>query len=109
LEHITPVGERRGINNNNSNKREIQGFNNFIDRVEVVDIPYVGRKYTWYTPNGKAKSRLDRFLTTFEWLQHWSGSKQYVLGRQISDHCAVMLKSNVTDWGPKPIRFLDIW
>jgi len=64
---------------------------------------------TWYRPNGKAKSRLDRFLISFEWLQQWPGSKQYVLDRQISDHCALVLKSNVVDWGPKPFRFLDIW
>ncbi|XP_068466546.1 uncharacterized protein [Phaseolus vulgaris] len=72
--------------------------------MEMVDIPCIGRKYTWYRPNGKAKSRLDRFLTTFEWLQHWPGSKQFVLDRQISDHCALLLKSNMTDWGPKPFR-----
>ncbi|XP_068500940.1 uncharacterized protein [Phaseolus vulgaris] len=75
----------------------------------MVDIPCIGRKYTWYRPNGKAKSRLDIFLTTFEWLQHWLGNKQYVLDRQVSDHCAVVLKANIVDWGPKPFRFLDIW
>ncbi|XP_068491904.1 uncharacterized protein [Phaseolus vulgaris] len=77
--------------------------------MELVDIPCIGRKYTWYRPNGKAKSRLDRFLITFEWLQHWPGCKQYVIDRQISDHCALLLKSKVVDWGPKPFRFLDIW
>ena len=74
-----------------------------------MDIPCIGRKFTWYRPNGKAKSRLDRVLTSLEWLQHWPGCKQYVLDRQISDHCALLLKSNVVDWGPKPFRFLDIW
>ena len=49
------------------------------------------------------------FLTTFNWLQHWPGCKQYVIDRQISNHCALMLKSNVADWGTKPFRFLDIW
>jgi len=101
--------ERRGISQARGNKREMQGFNNFIDSMEMVDIPSIGRKYTWYRPNGKAKSRLDRFLTTFEWLQHWPGSKQYVLDRQVSDHCALVLKVNIVDWGPKPFRFLDIW
>jgi len=106
---IRNEGERRGISQARGNKREMQGFNNFIDSMEMVDIPCIGRKYTWYRPNGKAKSRLDRILTTFEWLQHWPGSKQYVLNRQVSDHCALVLKSNITDWGPKPFRFLDIW
>jgi len=106
---VRSEGERKGVNRVSGNKREMQGFNNFIDELEMVDIPCIGRKFTWYRPNGKAKSRLDRFLTTFEWLQHWPGCKQYVLDRQISDHCALLLKSNVVDWGPKPFRFLDIW
>ena len=101
--------ERRGINSSNGNKRELQGFNNFIDNMELVDIPCIGRIYTWYRPNGKAKSRLDRFLISFEWLQHWPGCKNYVIDRQISDHCALVLKSNVVNWGSKPFRFLDIW
>jgi len=106
---IRSEGERKGINRVSGNMREMQGFNNFIDSMKMVDIPCIGRKYTWYRPNGKAKSRLDRFLTTFEWLQHWPGCKQYVLDRLIYDHCALVLKSNVADWGAKPFRFLDIW
>ena len=106
---IRKEGERRGVNCGRSNKREIQGFNNFIESMKVVDMPNINRKYTWYKPNGKTKSRLDRFLTSFEWLQHWPSSKQYVLGRNISDHCALVLKSKVVDWGPKSFRFLDIW
>jgi len=68
---ILTEGERRGINHDKSNKREMQGFNNFVESLEVVDIPCIDENYTWYRPNGKAKSRLDRFLTSFEWLQHW--------------------------------------
>jgi len=57
--------ERRGINRLSGINREMQGFNNFIDSMGMVDLPCIGRKFTWYRPNGKAKSRLDRFLTTF--------------------------------------------
>ncbi|GKV06313.1 hypothetical protein SLEP1_g18214 [Rubroshorea leprosula] len=31
------------------------------------------------------------------------------LKRNISDHCAIVLKSRTTDWGPKPFRVLDAW
>ena len=88
---------------------EISGFNNFIEGMKLLDIPCVGRKYTWYTPNGKTKSRIDRFLVPNQWLQTQPGSKQYVLGRQVSDHCTLILKTHVVEWGPKPFRFLDIW
>jgi len=38
--------EWRGINRIRSNEREMQVSNNFIESMEVVDIPCIGRKYT---------------------------------------------------------------
>jgi len=31
------------------------------------------------------------------------------LSRHVSDHCAIVVKSSVTDWGPKPFRTFDVW
>jgi len=42
--------------------REIKGFNDFIEKSELVDIPLVGRKFTWYTPNIMVKSKIDKVL-----------------------------------------------
>ena len=67
------------------------------------------RKYTWYRPNGTARSRLDRAIVSDEWLLQWPGSKQYVHSRQVSDHCALVVKNNIVDWGPKPFRSFDVW
>jgi len=36
-------------------------------------------------------------------------SEQYVLQREISDHCALVVKSVEKDWGPKPFRSIDAW
>ena len=36
-------------------------------------------------------------------------SKQYVLRREVSDHCALVVKSEEKDWGPKPFRTIDAW
>ena len=52
----------------------------------------MGRKFTWYKPNGIVKSRIDRILVSLEWLEKWSGSKQYAEGRSVSDHYALLLK-----------------
>jgi len=49
--------------------REINEFNNFIERLELLDIPMVGRKFTWYKPNGFVKSRIDRVLVSKDWLE----------------------------------------
>lgn len=108
--YIRRKEERKGINTiGSSSRREIQGFNKFIERLEVVDLPLFGRKYTWYRINGSAKSRLDRVLVSRDWEGIWPGSKQYVLDRTISDHCALLRKSKQIDWGPIPFKTLDVW
>lgn len=48
-------------------------------------------------------------MISTECLTFWPTSKQYVLDRTISDHCALVLKSNFVDWDPKPFRYVDIW
>jgi len=60
------LGERKGLNNAYVINNDMLRFNNFIERVEVLDIPMVGRKYTWYNPNGSAKSRIDRVMVSVE-------------------------------------------
>ncbi|GLT31256.1 hypothetical protein SLA2020_342000 [Shorea laevis] len=34
---------------------------------------------------------------------------QQGLKRNISDHCAIVLKTRTADWGPRPFRVLDAW
>ncbi|GKV49867.1 hypothetical protein SLEP1_g56592 [Rubroshorea leprosula] len=46
-------------------------FNEFIRDLELVDLPLIGRKFTWYKPNGEAMSRLNRFLMTEDWMAKW--------------------------------------
>ena len=43
---------------------EINGFNRFIESNLLLDLPIVGKKYTWFKANGSAKSRLDRVLVS---------------------------------------------
>jgi len=77
--------------------REVEGFNNFIETTDLLDVLLIGGKYTWYRDNGMAKSRIDRVLISPEWLEYWPDSKQYIKGRQVSDHCALLLKSVTMD------------
>ena len=101
--------ERKSLVSSSDYSREIKGFNDFIESSELVDIPLVGRKFTWFKPNGLVKSRIDRVLVSKEWLEYWPNSQQFVLNRSISDHCEVILKEVSVDWGPKPFRCLDVW
>ena len=67
------------------------------------------KKYTWYKTNITTKSRLDKVLVSEEWLRNWPMAKQYILAREVSDHCAIMVKCMSRDWGPRPFRTIDTW
>ncbi|XP_058750420.1 uncharacterized protein LOC131623430 [Vicia villosa] len=51
--------------------RGMSEFREFIENMDLVDIPCVGGKYTWFKDNGKAMSRLDRFLVSRRLLDLW--------------------------------------
>nr|KYP48621.1 hypothetical protein KK1_029682 [Cajanus cajan] len=84
-------------------------FDEFITEAVLVDLPLVGKKYTWYKIDGKCMSRLDKFLVLNAWLSHWPHTTQWGLSRSVSDHCAILLKNEDINWGPKPFRVLDCW
>jgi len=104
----TPV-ERVGVCNRGVEVNNSREFNDWIAELEVEEAPWVGRKFTWIRPNGTARSKLDRFLVSPEWLTKWPGTSQYTLDRNFSDHCPLLLRSKYVDWGPKPFRILDCW
>ncbi|GKV42304.1 hypothetical protein SLEP1_g49718 [Rubroshorea leprosula] len=89
--------------------REMREFESFIQEAGLVDLPLVGRRYTWHSANGQHRSRIDRFLLSEDWMKNWSDLKQWGLGRTVSDHCPLLLKNEKVDWGPKPFKFFDAW
>lgn len=101
--------ERVGVCQRLTEESNIKMFNDWIDEMEVEEAPWVGRKFTWFRPNGTAKSKLDRFLVSPDWLIRWPGSIQQPMDRNFSDHCPVLLWSKFVDWSPKPFRILDCW
>ncbi|KHN30791.1 hypothetical protein glysoja_039729, partial [Glycine soja] len=88
---------------------DISEFNNWISDMELQEIKSYGSRFTWFRPNGSVKSRLDRCLVSEQWLSHWPDSSQHVIQRDFSDHCPILLKTDMVDWGPKPFRVLDWW
>ncbi|GKV31769.1 hypothetical protein SLEP1_g40435 [Rubroshorea leprosula] len=96
-------------NGGRSNRREMAEFDEFIRECGLIDLPLIGRKYTWYKPNRDVMSRLDRFLLSEDWCLKWGDLKQWGLKRTNSDHCPILMKNLTIDWGPKPFRFFDVW
>jgi hypothetical protein len=110
---VTSTNERRGggsgIGVGTEVGREMEYFGNFIRQLEMVDLPLLGRQFTWFHPNGYTMSRIDRVLVSADWLNLWGYPTVWVLERDVSDHCPLIIKYNNDDWGPKPFRFNNYW
>ena len=87
---------QRGVYDSN-----VEEFSDWIAELDFEDVPCVGRKFTWYKPNGTAKSTLDRVLVSAECFEKWQGCIQFIIERNFQDHCPVLLKSENIDWAIK--------
>ncbi|MCI16893.1 reverse transcriptase, partial [Trifolium medium] len=103
--------ERWGVNDItfHSSSVEMVEFEAFVNHMELEDIPSLGRKFTWFHSNGISMSRIDRAMVSDEWINFWGYPSLWILPRSVSDHCALLLRHNVVDWGPKPFRFKNHW
>lgn len=101
--------ERQGESLVDYGSGERMEFDKFIVDMELKDISLVGWKFTWYQPNGKARCRIDRCLVLRDWIAMWPESSQYVLDKNISDHCPMLLKDVNVVWGLKPFRSPYCW
>jgi hypothetical protein len=43
-------------------QRERILFNRFMEDMEVIDVPVLAKKFSWFSADGKSMSRIDRFL-----------------------------------------------
>jgi hypothetical protein len=105
---IMKVGERRG-SSSAGNQSERLEFTHFSEVMELVDIPVMGKKFTWFNLDGTAMSRLDRFLISEGFIAKEGISNQWVGDLDISDHCPIWLLNSTPDWGPKPFKFNNCW
>ncbi|KAL8491897.1 hypothetical protein ACS0TY_023481 [Phlomoides rotata] len=60
---VTNQSERKGSNRLASDKKCRQ-FCKFIENSDLIDLPLLRRKFTWYKDNGTCCSRIDRFLVS---------------------------------------------
>ncbi|XP_058785271.1 uncharacterized protein LOC131660131 [Vicia villosa] len=88
---------------------EWRDFSEFISLSNLVDIPSKGKKFTWFGGDGKARSRIDRFLVADNIVNKWGILGQMVGNWDISDHCPIWLICDKEDWGPKPFKANAEW
>ncbi|XP_071728216.1 uncharacterized protein [Rutidosis leptorrhynchoides] len=84
-------------------------FNDFINLNNLLDIPLGGRLFTRVSDDGTKFSKLNRFLVSDNFSLLWCNLSAVILDRSESDHCPIVLKDEVQDYGPKPFKVFDAW
>ncbi|XP_071688218.1 uncharacterized protein [Rutidosis leptorrhynchoides] len=84
-------------------------FNEFIYRNKLIEIPISGRKFTRISDDGVKFSKLDRFLVSDRFISLWDDLSIITLDRNLSDHCPLILRDKLIDYGPKPFKVFDEW
>ncbi|KAL8118653.1 hypothetical protein AgCh_016247 [Apium graveolens] len=92
----------------------LNGFGEVIRDCELVDLGFVGEKYTWEKSRGKAnwvQERLDRGLATQQWRNLFPLAEVRVLEVATSDHLPLYLQLNKQVYVPrrKRFQFENIW
>ncbi|XP_020233376.1 uncharacterized protein LOC109813582 [Cajanus cajan] len=105
---VRRLNERKG-GIGNYGARDMEEFNSFIRDMELIDVPLVGKRFTWFRSDGSMMSRLDRVLVSESWSAHWGAGFVEVIPHDVSDHCPLILNHKVLNWGPKPFRFNNCW
>lgn len=90
----------------NPAKKSMRKFNNFISSTGLIDPPLLNGSYTRSNlRNSPIRSRLDRFLYSYNWALKFGDHTSKRLSRITSDHFPILLDSPSVSWGPCPFRF----
>ncbi|XP_071699700.1 uncharacterized protein [Rutidosis leptorrhynchoides] len=95
--------------NSEYNQPWADNFNRFISNLGLIDLPLGGKKFTRICEKTMKFSKLDRFLVSDGIFTIWPNTYSKTLDRDLSDHCPIILRNNLIDSGPKPIRVFDAW
>ncbi|KAH7856525.1 hypothetical protein Vadar_002478 [Vaccinium darrowii] len=90
--------------------RNMRRFSDFINEVGLVDPPFSGSNFTWYGDSGnRCMSRIDRFLFSTSWEEHFANVAQFSLPRPVSDHTPILLDGGGIRHGRTPFGFENMW
>ena len=89
---------------------EMRRFSEVIGELGLRDFPLSRGPFTWIGGlNSQAASRLDRFLISDQWEDHFSTITQSALPRLVSDHNPIVLEVGGFSSGKSPFRFENMW
>ena len=81
-----------------------------IGELGLRDFPLAGGPFTWIGGlNSQASSRLDRFLISDQWEDHFSAITQSALPHLVFDHNPIVLEARGFSSGKSPFCFEKMW
>lgn len=84
-------------------------FNNFINSLDLVNVPLGGPRFSWSDKWGFKFSKIDRFLVTEGLLEFFPHLSAMVLEKNIPDHRPILLLEHRVDYGPTHFRLFHSW
>lgn len=75
----------------------LEGFQRAVDDCGLLDLDLIGYQYTWERGRGTdgwIEVRLDREMTTVDWVGRFRLARLFNLQVSLSDHCAIYLDSD---------------
>ncbi|XP_058766821.1 uncharacterized protein LOC131640445 [Vicia villosa] len=100
--------ERKG-RSTEGNNADWDEFSGFINDTRLEDVACKGKPLSWFSSDGRTKSRIDRFLMAKKIVDWWGVIGQQLGERDISNHCPIWIVADKKDWGPKPFKFNNEW
>ncbi|RVX04892.1 hypothetical protein CK203_019123 [Vitis vinifera] len=89
---------------------EMRRFSEVIGELGLRDFPLAEGPFTWIGGlNSQAASRLDRFLISDQWEDHFLVITQSALPRLVSDHSPIVLEAGGFSSSKSPFRFENMW
>lgn len=97
-------------NRDGADPNEMFMFNEAISKLGVIELPLLGRQYTWtnkQTP--PLLERLDWFFTSNSWTEKFPNTSVKILVMEVSDHwpCVIEISTNIPS--SNLFRFENIW
>lgn len=98
--------ERRG---SVMDEKATRNFNEFICNNNLIEVKTGGSDFTWIQGGGLKLSKLDRFLVTDNYGNHWPNFESTTDHRLFSDHKPIILKHPRRNYGGVPFKFFNTW
>ncbi|XP_016499870.1 uncharacterized protein LOC107818377 [Nicotiana tabacum] len=92
----------------------VDGFRQVVEECELRDLGFTGSRFTWERHRNTRNwvcERLDRVLTTSQWVLLFPKAQVHHLEVANSDHSALFLSLGVSviRYAPVPFRFENAW